>query len=223
MGKNGCGVKKKPRKKVSYICAVAFLYLALTFLAVNATLLFAGFSFFPAVVPALAAAAAFVSAVVSARCFRKRFLFLFSAVFCFLTSALFFFFFFGSRYKMTSGVLWPLLVIFCGFSFLTAGIWKKKRLVNFYSVIAAAFLFLGVLFFLFSCNIIPLSFSSVFLLVFIPFVLVFAAAVSVLVHTRREKAQESGKPVDAEPSFSAETAEGFAGTQQNAAEEGVPL
>ncbi len=183
-------MEKGQRENLLYFLAVAFVYTAMAFIVVNSTLVFAGFRFANPILPALVSFAAFAVAALSTLKLRKSFLFLFATCFCLLTSGLFFFFFFVSRHKMTSGVLWPLLVVFCGFSFLFAGAIKKRKIVSFYSVIALAFIILGICFFLLSSNILSISLASVFLYFFIPFILIFLAAAGAFLNNYAEKSNK---------------------------------
>lgn len=190
MGKNGAGfnAKKKEGGKVLYFLAMIFIAISLVFIVVNSTLIFAGVAHIHLLLSALVAFAAGFISWFSVRKIRKGFLFLFSFLFCLLTSCLFFFSA-ASPGKMSSGVFWPVLVLFCGISFFYAGIMKKKRLLNFYTVIAGAFLILGGVFLLFSSEIIPFPFSSMFVYFFPPSILIFMAVVSAIVNSRRERSE----------------------------------
>lgn len=196
MGKNEAVTKNKKSSRVLYFFAVLFVALSILFTVINATLIFTGFAPAPEFLlfPAFVAFVTGLVSWVSARALRKSFLFLFSTVFSFLTSALFFF----SAMFPIYGVFWPVLVFFCGISFFFAGVVKKRRFLNFYTVLSGAFLLLGGVFLLFSSKIIPFSFASVFIYVFPPFVLVFIAAVSAVLNSRGEKRIGAGVPPTAD-------------------------
>ncbi len=185
MGKNGAG-------KLLYFFAVFFITFSLLFIMVNATLIFAGFGYVNLLFSSVVALAAGMLSWISARKIRKCFLFLFSAVFCFQT---FFLFFFSavSPVKMSSGIFWPVLVLFCGISFFAAGVMKKKRILNFYTVVSGGFLILGGIFLLFSSEIIPFSFSSMFVYCFPVFILIFIAVVSAFVSFRMERIKNTAE------------------------------
>lgn len=198
MKKNGTGTKRIYRENIFYFLASVIVYAALSIIAVNATLVFAGFSFVNPIVPAIVSLAAFAVSGAAAKNFRNKFLFLFALCFCLLTSGLFFFFFFGPRHEMTSGVLWPILVILCGLSFLFASILKKRKITGFYSVIALAFIALGSCFFLFSSNVIPISLATVFLCIFIPFLLIFTAVAATCLNNRMERQDAEAASLNAQ-------------------------